>query len=146
MTDEAPKSPSIRCRENGPYVVENLTTLRNAKGEVLPSQDNIALCRCGASNNKPFCDGSHKGCGFSSKRENDAEKSVTGDEQNLDRSNPSITVTKDGPYRVEGGIELQDAEWGEGATRQRYALCRCGASKNKPFCDGSHRDANFRDG
>jgi hypothetical protein len=57
---------------------------------------------------------------------------------------PAIGVTKDGPYRVTGGIELVGQAWGEGASRSRYTLCRCGASKNKPFCDGSHWDAGFQ--
>ena len=53
---------------------------------------------------------------------------------------PAIFVSKDGPYYVTGRIELLDVEWGESASREHYALCRCGLSKNKPFCDGSHWD------
>jgi CDGSH-type Zn-finger protein len=39
-----------------------------------------------------------------------------------------------------------DATWAQGASRDRYTLCRCGASKNKPFCDGSHAAIKFKDG
>jgi len=46
---------------------------------------------------------------------------------------------------VTGSVALVDARWGEGASREHYTLCRCGASKNKPFCDGSHWDARFTD-
>jgi hypothetical protein len=56
---------------------------------------------------------------------------------------PSVTVTKDGPYAVLG-IELADVPFAQGVPRNRYTLCRCGASKNKPFCDGSHWDAGFK--
>ena len=56
---------------------------------------------------------------------------------------PSITVMKDGPYAVLG-IELVGAEFAQGAPRERYTLCRCGASKNKPFCDGSHAESGFK--
>jgi CDGSH-type Zn-finger protein len=56
-----------------------------------------------------------------------------------------VTVTDDGPYAITGGIELLEVTFGEGASREHYTLCRCGASKNKPFCDGSHWDAGFRD-
>ena len=56
-----------------------------------------------------------------------------------------IHVTRDGPYSVLGGIELWGVEFGEGASREHYALCRCGASRNKPFCDGSHWYAGFHD-
>jgi len=58
---------------------------------------------------------------------------------------PVIQVAKDGPYHVTG-VELTGEEWGQGAARGRYTLCRCGASKNKPFCDGSHWDVGFMDG
>ena len=67
------------------------------------------------------------------------------DEEHRDCDNPvAITLAKDGPYQVTGGIELQGIEFGEGVSREHFTLCRCGASKNKPFCDGSHYDAGFR--
>jgi CDGSH-type Zn-finger protein len=57
----------IRCRENGPLLVTGPFRLIDHLGnafELPTSKDTIALCRCGQSNNKPFCDGSHRGCGF----------------------------------------------------------------------------------
>jgi CDGSH-type Zn-finger protein len=54
-----------------------------------------------------------------------------------------IIVSKNGPHYVRGGIELKDASFGEGASREHYTLCRCGSSKNKPFCDGTHLDIDF---
>ena len=50
---------------------------------------------------------------------------------------------KDGPYAVLG-VELPGVSFAQGVPRERYTLCRCGASKNKPFCDGSHYDAGFK--
>jgi CDGSH-type Zn-finger protein len=58
---------------------------------------------------------------------------------------PAILVSRNGPYYVTGGVELADAAWGEAASREHYALCRCGHSRNKPFCDGSHWAAEFDD-
>ena len=58
---------------------------------------------------------------------------------------PAITIAKDGPYHVTGGIALADAAQGTAAAREHYTLCRCGESKNKPYCDGSHEQAGFRD-
>ena len=58
---------------------------------------------------------------------------------------PAIAVTKDGPYVVTGGVELAGQAFGDGAPQDHYTLCRCGASKNKPFCDGSHWKVEFRD-
>ena len=54
---------------------------------------------------------------------------------------PMVTVTDNGPYAITGGIELV----GQGASAEHYTLCRCGASKNKPFCDGTHWEVQFRD-
>jgi hypothetical protein len=59
---------------------------------------------------------------------------------------PMITVARNGPYNITGGIELVGAVWAEGASKEHYALCRCGASNNKPFCDGTHLKIKFRDG
>jgi CDGSH-type Zn-finger protein len=58
---------------------------------------------------------------------------------------PLVTVTDHGPYAITGGIELIDVAFGDGASNEHYTLCRCGASKNKPFCDGSHWNVGFRD-
>ncbi len=58
---------------------------------------------------------------------------------------PTITVTKDGPYAVTGGIELLDQRRGHGASAEHCTLCRCGGSQNKPFCDGTHWSIEFKD-
>lgn len=55
-----------------------------------------------------------------------------------------ITVDRNGPYRVEN-IALEADNWGATQSPRKYVLCRCGLSKNKPFCDGTHRDENWRD-
>jgi CDGSH-type Zn-finger protein len=56
---------AIEPLPNGPYLVKNLETLTNSKGDALPTKDVIALCRCGSSTAKPFCDGSHWAAEFS---------------------------------------------------------------------------------
>jgi CDGSH-type Zn-finger protein len=72
---------------------------------------------------------------------------VDGVEHRDGQGPPRILVRKNGPYEVSGGIALKvgESEWGKGASREHYTLCRCGRSKNKPFCDGSHWDG-FEDG
>jgi len=57
-----------------------------------------------------------------------------------------ITVRPNGPYRVEGPIQLVDAngaQW-DLTGKPAVSLCRCGASANKPFCDGSHNRIGFQ--
>lgn len=56
----------------------------------------------------------------------------------------SIREVVDGPLHVRGRIEIVDHEGNVVATDTRVALCRCGASKNKPFCDNSHEQTGFR--
>jgi CDGSH-type Zn-finger protein len=202
-----------------PKVVENL---QNSKGESLSTVRGIALCRCGASKNKPFCDGTHSTINFSTigndKNNNhiedknilkDKKKSYIGQKitihdnrsicshaaycvdnlssvfkidnrpwvnpnnasteeiietikkcpsgalsysvdgveykENEERE-PMITVSKDGPYLITGGIELLgEKQISEGSSKEHYALCRCGASNNKLFCDGAHNKINFKD-
>jgi CDGSH-type Zn-finger protein len=58
------KKPSLEITKNGPYIVKNVDYLINSQGVSLPTQPVMALCRCGGSNNKPFCDGTHKTINF----------------------------------------------------------------------------------
>ena len=58
---------------------------------------------------------------------------------------PLVKVSKDGPYLVSGGIELIGGEFTDDISKEHYTLSRCGASNNKPFCDGSHSTVNFKD-
>ncbi len=201
----------IEPRENGPYLVKKLQSLTNSKGtDILPEKEVIALCRCGQSGNKPFCDGTHNKIAFSSAVENptigkwrdyvgseitihdnrtlcahagrctdglasvwrmgkepwidpdgaSAEAiiavieqcpsgalsySIDGQRVNPTARTDSINVSKNGPYEVNGNIALEDPSPEIGAPAGRYALCRCGGSKNKPFCDGSHWEIGFED-
>ncbi len=56
----------------------------------------------------------------------------------------TVTARKNGPYLVQGGIKLVDADGNEISTDEDMVfLCRCGESSNKPFCDGTHRQVGF---
>lgn len=57
---------TIETRDNGPLVVKGLDALKGADGRMLEVKPVLALCRCGGSRTKPFCDGSHKTNGFDS--------------------------------------------------------------------------------
>ncbi len=57
----------IRCRENGPLLVKGAVRVVDHQGNefaIPPGKEFVALCRCGQSKNRPFCDGSHRTCGF----------------------------------------------------------------------------------
>lgn len=57
----------------------------------------------------------------------------------------TIKVRDNGSYLVSGKVELVDAEGNRFETKERFSLCRCGASKRKPFCDGTHKEIGFED-
>lgn len=202
---------TIAPEHNGPYLVTNVTSMTNSKGETLTTRAEMALCRCGGSAMKPYCDGTHASIGFNSGKGDDrtpdkvdvyagAEVTIldnrgtcchsgncsdklpnvfrVGVEPWIDPNGaskqeiidivracpsgalryalggvtfgdreraPSIYVSKDGPYHVQGRVTLLHEQFDEGASTEHYALCRCGRSKNKPFCDGSHWYAKFED-
>ena len=141
--------PCIRLSRDGPYLV-TVDDLTNSKGERLEGRHGIALCRCGASNKKPYCDGSHIRIGFSDARRPDHTLDGTVDDRGAarpgpgDANAPSIRIARNGPYEVQG-FDLDTEAWSEGASREHFSLCRCGGSKNKPFCDGTHRSIDFQD-
>ena len=56
----------------------------------------------------------------------------------------TITVWKNGPYLVSGAVELRDADGNLYPAKEAVALCRCGASTKKPFCDGTHSKLGFQ--
>ena len=61
----------------------------------------------------------------------------------IDRES-SVSLRKDGPYTVVGEVELEDTDKSEPQSKEHYTLCRCGGSKNKPFCDGTHWYNKFK--
>ena len=62
---------TIAPEHNGPYLVTNVTSMTNSKGETLTTRAEMALCRCGGSSMKPYCDGTHASIGFSSGKTDD---------------------------------------------------------------------------
>jgi len=152
--------PLITPRENASLRVDGLRNLIDAEGSPISTENrgkgNIAFCRCGASGIKPFCDGTHKKTDFRSarlteptpRRPSEAPShSIDGKEPRCHGGEPTITINAAGPYFVSGGVRLDidDDDWPEGTARERFALCRCGHSKSKPFCDGTHGPVNFDD-
>lgn len=135
-SEQPPVVNTVRVRENGPLAFH--AQLHFAGGEVALR---ATLCRCGASKNKPFCDGSHSAAGFVATGEPLSKES-----QPLATRNGALTVTPrlDGPLHVKGSLEVVS---GTGRTLNRLTetwLCRCGHSANKPHCDGTHKRIGFR--
>lgn len=133
--ETAPEVNTVRVRENGPLAFHAQCSIA---GEPQPYR--VTLCRCGLSKRKPFCDNSHKDSGFHATGEPDGKKS----EALAVRNGPvDVAPQRNGPLKVSGNLEVVS---GTGRTTDRVTetwFCRCGHSRNKPYCDGSHRKAGF---
>lgn len=134
--EAAPIVNLARVRENGPLALHADLEVDGQKVGY-----RATLCRCGASQNKPFCDGAHATAGFTATGEPGTDASEA-----LQARNGCVKVTaaKDGPLLVDGNLELVS---GTGRTLNRVvktALCRCGQSGKKPYCDGTHRKVGFK--
>ena len=133
---EAPPPVNLlRIRENGPLALHADITIAGAA-----IGTRATLCRCGASANKPFCDGSHAAAGFTATGEPETKESAPLET----RSGPAqVTMFPDGPIKISGPLEIVS---GTGRTVNRTTttvLCRCGASDSKPYCDGTHKKVGF---
>jgi len=227
---KTPKKARVVVSQNGPYLVSGSIRLSKQtigtdadggseswiESDAYPVQESYALCRCGGSKTKPFCDGTHTKIGFDGKETASREpfqrqaKVLDGPDMQLldaeslcafarfcdpngkvwnqvdqtqspgvratfirqvkncasgrlvarDRSTQedvephlpvSIGLVEDpaqgcsGPLWLRGRIRVTAADGFQYEVRNRVTLCRCGQSKNKPFCDGTHAAVKFRD-
>lgn len=138
--EPTPDANRISISPNGPLYVHADAELIDADGETLLTDTRMALCRCGMSENKPLCDGSHDD-GFADDGHIAVDHLSTPDDAD-DNGPLRIRATEDGPFVVEGPVTIQGDDDDE-ISGHRGALCRCGASGSKPFCDGSHSEVDF---
>ena len=139
--EQPPSRNEIRPSPDGPLYVHAQLRLRDAGGAEIDSSFRVALCRCGASANKPFCDGKHVEIGFTDSGRVPPGAASTG---NVTLSGVlEITPAANGPLLLRGPAALRCAVTGAAVEAQKLALCRCGQSANKPFCDGSHALVGF---
>ena len=203
--------PKIEIKKNGPIKVRNLPSLKKLDGEELEIKKLVILCRCGKSERKPFCDGTHTKISFTDEKNSErvpdkmdnyegesltihdnrgvcshkgnctdnapkvfrmkTEPWIDPDEQDADETakvietcpsgalsytkdgvlhkdldrEPGITIMSKASYYVVGGIEFKDDDGNKPESKEHYTLCRCGQSKNKPFCSGQHWKVEFTD-
>jgi len=134
--ESAPPVNLLAVREAGPYAVRGDIRLNGQPGPY-----RATLCRCGASKNKPYCDGSHHEVKFDASGE-----PPTGQADMLAVRNGPLAIDPevDGPLRVRGNLEITSGTGRVVARLEQARLCRCGGSANKPFCDGTHAKIGFR--
>lgn len=136
-----PGANVITLKVDGPMVCCGDITLVDATGKVLLQDREIYLCRCGESKKMPFCDGSHRQADFHDAGEFEDERA-----EKLDSTiGPLlISVKPDAMLSIKGSVTIQSADGRSHSQRSRGALCRCGQSNKKPFCDASHRRCGFK--
>jgi len=127
---------------DGPLYATGEIEVVDGDGLVRYRGSRVSFCRCGATDDAPFCDGSH-GDGF-------AAPGTVGEpetEKSPDERPPEgvlrVYPRPDGPLKLAGSFELRGAADGSAYAAEETALCRCGASAEKPFCDGSHGAVGF---
>ena len=203
----------ISLKADGPIKLqaegEAFPILESESGEDIQIEKPVFLCRCGASTNKPFCDGAHVGIDYSDENvcKNDAlqnfeapgitvhfnrsicsgaaacvhnlpsvfknasedwihpaEASVDdvietvrkcpsgaltytldGKTEVKQESGVSIRIVANGPYEIKGPVEFDAPKWSKNASKTSFALCRCGKSRNAPFCDYAHGEEGWDD-
>jgi uncharacterized Fe-S cluster protein YjdI/CDGSH-type Zn-finger protein len=138
--ETVPQRNRLVLEENGPLYAKGDLMIEAADGTLLFRDTRLALCRCGASKHKPLCDNRHDLTDFE-ERGRIRESSF----QDTDGKGPlHIRLAADGPLILSGPMEIFDSAGRSGFRGDHATLCRCGASRIHPFCDGSHRTAGFR--
>lgn len=147
---ETPDPENVaRVGPDGPVYVRGRIRVELPGGDAI-EETRVAFCRCGASKDKPFCDGRHEETGFRDPGAIEGGRLVpleeltegTADDAEPDAGVVTFRCAPNGPLLVRGPLRVEGTD-GSRSTGHKGALCRCGQSSTRPFCDGSHRDAGF---
>ena len=140
LTEPAASENEVHIANDGPLYVSGDLSIDGASDDMHSVSRRAALCRCGASKNKPFCDNSH--------REIDFQDAGAVGELGLadtEAGGPlEIKRIPDGPIEVSGNFSIRAGSGRKAWSGRKAYLCRCGQSANKPFCDGAHKEAGFK--
>lgn len=140
QVEQAPDTNLVRIARDGPLYVHAKARVADSAGALVISDTRVALCRCGESENKPFCDGRHKDAGFKDPGMISSELDESGA---APTGELEIRAIANGPLVCKGRVELINGANETIGVSENAALCRCGQSKNKPFCDGTHSQVGF---
>ena len=136
---EAPSENIVTVSPSGPLYVSGTLKIELPDGTEISDMRRAALCRCGLSKNKPFCDNSHVDSEF------DDAGAVAESCDTADAATGPLRIktAPDGPLLLSGELKVRAASGRDALADGRAFLCRCGHSANKPFCDGSHKEKGF---
>ena len=142
--EKPPPKNTISITPDGPVYLRGRIEVQDHEGNILLRDTRFALCRCGKSANKPACDNSHADAGF----EAPAYFNKSALEEAKNDTEPGkfvLRVMKNGPVLVEaeGSYQIYSETTQPVRCSGKIALCRCGGSSNKPFCDSTHKKIGF---
>jgi CDGSH-type Zn-finger protein/uncharacterized Fe-S cluster protein YjdI len=144
-SEAIPPTNTITLVQNGPLYVRGNLRIAGPDGAELVRDTRVALCRCGASTNKPFCDNTHLDNDFRADgllREHDAHPTP---DAGVSAPVLSIQIEAAGPYHIQGEMDIYGPAGRLLAHTDDAWFCRCGGSADKPFCDGTHGQNGFED-
>jgi CDGSH-type Zn-finger protein/uncharacterized Fe-S cluster protein YjdI len=144
-TDGGPAEPvlphnQVRVEANGPLYASGDIELTMPDGTVR-RETRVALCRCGDSKNKPYCDNTHLEAGFTAPAAL-GESKLREEEGEDTKSSLRLSLSPSGSIRMLGPVTLVAGD-SKPQSGSRGFLCRCGGSENKPYCDGAHKRNDF---
>ena len=141
--ENAPGRNQVVVSNDGPLYLTGNLSIAGAAEDMAGVRFRAALCRCGLSANKPFCDNSHRGSDSAEPFHDAGAVGSVGQPSIEEGGQLEVKRIPNGPLLVNGNFTIVTGAGRVAWRGTRHALCRCGASNNKPFCDGSHKDSGF---
>jgi len=138
--ERTPEKNTITVSSDGPLYVKGAVRLVDEDGKTVLQDTRVALCRCGRTRNKPLCDGGHEKAEFKAEgvlTEAHVSNAVGGESEGGELL---IRAVDPGPLTIKGSAEIRGDRSDSCIHVRVGALCCCGRSRNKPFCDGSHAE------
>jgi CDGSH-type Zn-finger protein/uncharacterized Fe-S cluster protein YjdI len=143
-TNEQPsRENTITIVPDGPLYLRGDIEIQNAEGETLLEDTRVAVCRCGESSNKPLCDNSHKEIDFEAPASFNEAKLRPTKSGNPSEKKLILKLMDNGPILLEGTYRVHSIANEAVNSSKGVAMCRCGQSSTKPFCDGTHKEVGF---
>lgn len=136
-----PSKNRILLKKDGPVYLFGDIEVQDHEGNTLLEDTRLAMCRCGATGNGPLCDNSHVKADFEA--HTDADRSKLPEVSANGHDKLILKMMKDGPAILQGTYTVESDTFEQQTSNKGVALCRCGASSSKPFCDGKHKEIGF---
>ena len=142
---EVPSRPTqVLPIEDGPLLLVGDLDVRAPDGQEITRETRLTLCRCGLSRNQPFCDNSHLRNNWESGPTSEPKDPLPAPRDGATDEPTAVLPLEDASLELRGDVRLFHSDGRPLARGGRVVLCRCGHSRNKPFCDGTHKSVEFR--